>query len=186
MQVWHLARRARQTTGGRAALPDLPWRGAAKRHRLFVLPRAADAQGMSALFCARLFLGTNFCSHCGADAAELAPHAGSHQPRFVSRCVTPRLAPRLVGACCLEQCDCCHGIFVDRSAIEQILQDRERARADADLGRAAARRCAGTDRATGRQALHPLPGLQNHDEPHAVRRWGAHHRRRLPHPRHVV
>ncbi|MBK9071143.1 MAG: zf-TFIIB domain-containing protein [Myxococcales bacterium] len=83
---------------------------------------------------ARLFLGTNFCNHCGADAAELAPHAGTHAARQCPRCVTPKLAALLVGDVCLEQCERCHGIFVDRSAIEQILQDREQARADAILG----------------------------------------------------
>lgn len=82
----------------------------------------------------RLFLGAKFCEHCGNDATELAPGEAAHNPRHCPRCVTPLLSGRLIGDVCLEQCDKCHGMFVDRQAIEQILKDREQARAEAILG----------------------------------------------------
>lgn len=76
---------------------------------------------------APLFRGTKHCAACGADAAAPA-HVAAEQGQSERQC--PRCSPKqptamvaqLVGRTLLDQCGRCGGLWVDRSAFEQLVE----------------------------------------------------------------
>lgn len=76
---------------------------------------------------APLFRGTKHCAACGADAAAPA-HAASEQgesQRQCPRCSAKQptaLVAQLVGKTLLDQCGACGGLWVDRTAFEQLVE----------------------------------------------------------------
>jgi Zn-finger nucleic acid-binding protein len=80
---------------------------------------------------ARVFHGHKHCPHCGVATASGAPTAASTS--VCPRCETP-LGIREVGDVALHECGRCLGVFIDATAIERMLTDRQQARAEAVLG----------------------------------------------------
>jgi Zn-finger nucleic acid-binding protein len=76
---------------------------------------------------ALLFRGTKHCAECGADAAAPA-HVASEQgesQRQCPRCSTKQptaLVAQLVGKTLLDQCGACGGLWLDRTAFEQLVE----------------------------------------------------------------
>lgn len=70
-----------------------------------------------------MFVGSKFCSHCGARADRGAEETATHQ-----RCPRCRvdLNAIVVGQTNLRECPKCEGIWVDTATLEQICSDRER------------------------------------------------------------
>lgn len=70
-----------------------------------------------------MFLGAQFCSHCGARA-DRAETEGATQ------CVCPRCKVKLgsvvIGGSSLLECSRCEGIWADAVSLHQICADRER------------------------------------------------------------
>lgn len=86
---------------------------------------------------ARIFHGARHCNQCGAHVEVPATaHAdGTASSRRCPRCETGLLG-RLIGDVLLDECPDCHGVFVDVTALERIIDERRAARADAIFGHA--------------------------------------------------
>lgn len=80
----------------------------------------------------RVFHGHKHCPECGAVLDRVA--TGEARPDAACpRCEQP-LHARLVGDIVIDECRACHGVFLDRIAVERVVTDRRQARADALLG----------------------------------------------------
>lgn len=80
---------------------------------------------------ARAFHGHQHCPSCGSLLADVAD--GERQPeRPCPRCGVP-MAARPVGDLVIDECDDCHGVFLDHVAILRVVNDRQQARAEAIL-----------------------------------------------------
>jgi Zn-finger nucleic acid-binding protein len=85
---------------------------------------------------AKMFAGSRHCSQCGASAITPASADldGKAEKRRCPRCPSSHLVARLIGDVLLDECPDCLGIFVDLAALERILSERRKSRADAVLG----------------------------------------------------
>lgn len=70
-----------------------------------------------------MFVGAKFCSHCGAAAARTEVPGTAH-----ARCPRCELEMQQVevGTTSLRECDRCHGVWVDKSTLEQICTNTEK------------------------------------------------------------
>lgn len=75
---------------------------------------------------ARVFHGSAHCWQCGAGVAApaAADGAGDATPRMCPRCQTEQLQGRLVESYLLDECDRCHGVYVDAATLERLIADR--------------------------------------------------------------
>lgn len=80
----------------------------------------------------RVFHGHKHCPECGSQL-DHAAHGDAHTDAPCPRCDAP-LAPRAVGDIVIDECRACHGVFLDRTAVERVVTDRRQARAEALLG----------------------------------------------------
>ncbi len=81
----------------------------------------------------RVFHGHKHCPDCGAELAVAAIEAAAKE-RPCPRCPTTMLHARRVGDTVIDECERCHGIFLDHVAIQRVVTDRQQARAEAILG----------------------------------------------------
>ena len=79
----------------------------------------------------RVFHGHAHCPACGTALAD-GVAGDEHLDRPCPRCVTP-MRPRNVGDLVIDECDTCHGVFLDHVAIQRVVTDRQQARAEAIL-----------------------------------------------------
>lgn len=80
----------------------------------------------------RVFHGHKHCPACGTElgvAAVAAPDAERPCPR----CPTP-MHGRRAGDIMIDECGTCHGIFLDHTAVDRVIGDRQQARAEAIMG----------------------------------------------------
>lgn len=80
----------------------------------------------------RVFHGHKHCPQCGAGL-EVAAIAGINPDRMCPRCPNAMHA-RGVGDIVIDECDTCHGIFLDHIAVQRVVTDRQQARAEAIVG----------------------------------------------------
>ncbi|MGE0870076.1 MAG: zf-TFIIB domain-containing protein [Kofleriaceae bacterium] len=80
----------------------------------------------------RVFHGHHHCPECGTELAVAAIEPTAHD-RPCPRCTTAMHARR-VGDIAIDECADCHGLFLDQTAIQRVVTDRQQARADALLG----------------------------------------------------
>lgn len=80
---------------------------------------------------ARVFHGHKHCPHCGVTTAAVGDGAAS--PRTCPRCQV-LLAVRMIDDVAIDECPRCVGVFIDRTAIERLLADRQQARAESVVG----------------------------------------------------
>lgn len=80
----------------------------------------------------RVFHGHKHCPECGAELDIAAVEA--HTDRPCPRCPEVMLHARRVGDIVIDECDACHGVFLDHVAIQRVVTDRQQARAEAVLG----------------------------------------------------
>jgi Zn-finger nucleic acid-binding protein len=79
----------------------------------------------------RVFHGHAHCPACGSGlGASAAGDAQADRP--CPRCTTA-MHPRPIGDLVIDECDACHGVFLDHVAIQRIVTDRQQARAEAVL-----------------------------------------------------
>lgn len=86
---------------------------------------------------ARIFHGASHCSHCGTSVVlpAAADPDGHAVPRRCPRCQGDQpMEARLVSDVLLDECQRCHGVFVDVDALERVLAERRQVRAEAILG----------------------------------------------------
>lgn len=81
---------------------------------------------------ARVYHGHKHCPECGSElsVAAIEPAAA---PRPCPGCEQP-LGARRVGDVVIDECEACHGLFLDQIAIKRIITDRQQVRAEALLG----------------------------------------------------
>jgi Zn-finger nucleic acid-binding protein len=79
---------------------------------------------------ARVFLGHRFCPECGGG---LAARTEPRPTRKCPRCAAVMVA-RELGDLVLDDCAGCGGTFVDRAALELLLEERAISRAESVLG----------------------------------------------------
>ncbi len=74
-----------------------------------------------------MFAGTRFCPHCGARAEELSSSARALADDALP-CPNCKLTmkPLVLRHTPLQECDACHGIWIDAASFERICADRER------------------------------------------------------------
>lgn len=74
-----------------------------------------------------LFEGHKHCGHCGAavDVPARALHSDNHTERQCPRC-DQSLVANLVGGTLLDQCNNCGGLWIDQSAFEGVMEEREK------------------------------------------------------------
>jgi Zn-finger nucleic acid-binding protein len=80
----------------------------------------------------RVFHGHKHCPECGAGL-DIAAIGAAEKDHPCPRCETA-LRARLVGDVVIDECPSCLGLFLDHVAIQRVVTDRDRARADALLG----------------------------------------------------
>jgi Zn-finger nucleic acid-binding protein len=101
---------------------------------------------------ARIFHGHEHCSACGCNVdvpASAAPN-GEALPRRCPRCqAAPQLLAHLVGEVLLDECPACHGVWLDRTTVERIINDRKAQSFEGLFG--------WKPTATGEMAVAPLP-----------------------------
>jgi len=70
-----------------------------------------------------MFIGSKFCSHCGARADRTEVDGSTRQ-----RCPRCRvdMSTVVIGGCNLRECPRCEGIWVDADSLQQICADREK------------------------------------------------------------
>ena len=91
----------------------------------------------------RVFHGHQHCPACGSPLADSA--AGEARgDRPCPRC-TGAMRPRAIDDLVIDECDGCHGVFLDDVAIQRVVTDRRQARAEAILA------------AVPRAEIHVLP-----------------------------
>lgn len=85
---------------------------------------------------AKIFHGASHCSHCGTSVVlpAAADPDGNAVTRTCPRCQDQPMEARLVADVLLDECQRCHGVFVDVDALERVLSERRQVRADAILG----------------------------------------------------
>lgn len=86
---------------------------------------------------ARIFHGAKHCTHCGAEVTvpAAADVDGSARRFQCPRCESsPELVARLVGDVLLDECGECHGVWLDASQLERLIEERKQASTDAVLG----------------------------------------------------
>ena len=71
-----------------------------------------------------MFLGQQFCPHCGAKADRKDPSAPA-PTELCPRCKT-NLDPVVIGASNVRECPKCEGIWTDADTLRQICADREK------------------------------------------------------------
>ena len=71
---------------------------------------------------AKLFRGTRFCAHCGAEAVR--EEAPSRPKRPCPECQQP-FSPVKVGSVVLDECSRCGGLWVDSSSFHRICKETE-------------------------------------------------------------
>jgi len=81
----------------------------------------------------RVFHGHKHCPECGAEL-DVAAIAGASADRPCPRCEGVMLHARRVDDLVIDECDHCHGVFLDHIAIQRVVTDRQQARAEAVLG----------------------------------------------------
>jgi Zn-finger nucleic acid-binding protein len=79
----------------------------------------------------RVFHGHAHCPACGSALSDSATGA-TQADRPCPRCTTP-MHPRPVGDLVIDECETCHGVFLDHVAIQRVVTDRQQARAEAIL-----------------------------------------------------
>lgn len=79
----------------------------------------------------RIFAGSKHCRLCGAevDVPATADPDGNATPRNCPRCRDRRLEGRLVDGFLLDECNTCHGVYVDAATLERIITERRQASA---------------------------------------------------------
>jgi Zn-finger nucleic acid-binding protein len=80
----------------------------------------------------RAFHGHKHCPTCGSELS-LAASGAENPERPCPRCEHP-LASRLIDDIVIDECNRCHGLFLDQIAIQRVVTDRRQARAEALLG----------------------------------------------------
>jgi Zn-finger nucleic acid-binding protein len=80
----------------------------------------------------RVFHGHKHCPECGTQL-DVAAAGEVDAERPCPRCVTA-LRPRLVGDIVIDECGHCLGVFLDQTAIQRVITDRQQARAESLLG----------------------------------------------------
>lgn len=79
----------------------------------------------------RVFHGHKHCPSCGSALADSA--AGDQRAdRPCPRCSTA-MHPRTVEDLVIDECDTCHGVFLDDIAVKRVVSDRQQSRAEAIL-----------------------------------------------------
>jgi Zn-finger nucleic acid-binding protein len=95
------------------------------------------------------FLGARHCGHCGAKTDAPAQALSETRQRRCPRCAAsaPAMLAHLVAETLLDQCRTCGGLWVDQTAFERLVEERDRqptALAALGLPQAAATRAADT------------------------------------------
>lgn len=80
----------------------------------------------------RVYHGHKHCPDCGTELSVVAI-AEKHTERMCPRC-EQQLGPRLVQDVVIDECMGCRGLFLDQTAIQRIITERQQARAEALLG----------------------------------------------------
>lgn len=79
----------------------------------------------------RVFHGHAHCPACGS-ALSTSAVGEAQADRPCPRCATA-MHPRPIGDLVIDECDACHGVFLDHVAVQRIVNDRQQARAEAIL-----------------------------------------------------
>jgi Zn-finger nucleic acid-binding protein len=79
----------------------------------------------------RVFHGHKHCPECGAELSVAA--IDTKVERVCPRCTTT-LHARAITDTVIDECETCHGIFLDHIAVKRVVTDRQQARAEAILG----------------------------------------------------
>ncbi len=85
---------------------------------------------------AKIFHESKHCNQCGAKVDRPAESNADGQARIrdCPRCQDVNLVARVVGDVLLDECPGCHGAFLDVTAVEQIIRERQQASAAAIIG----------------------------------------------------
>ncbi len=81
----------------------------------------------------RVFHGHKHCPECGTELGIAAVEAATAE-RMCPRCPITPMHGRRVGDMVIDECNSCHGIFLDHVAVQRVVTDRQQARADAIMG----------------------------------------------------
>lgn len=79
----------------------------------------------------RVFHGHAHCPACGS-ALSTSALGEAQADRPCPRCTTA-MHPRPIDDLVIDECDACHGVFLDHVAVQRIVSDRQQARAEAIL-----------------------------------------------------
>ena len=79
----------------------------------------------------RVFHGHKHCPACGTELGVAAMEPAAD--RLCPRCTTPMHARRVEDTV-IDECERCHGIFLDQLAVKRLVEDRKQTRAEAILG----------------------------------------------------
>ncbi len=84
---------------------------------------------------ARIFHEAQHCSNCGASAVVPARTGadGAAERLRCPRCATD-LVGRLIDEVLIDECTGCHGVWVNMTALERVIEERRQARAEQILG----------------------------------------------------
>ena len=85
---------------------------------------------------AKIFHESKHCNQCGAKVARPAEATDDGEARIRScpRCDGDKLQARMVGEVLIDECQSCHGAFLDVCAVEHIVRERRQASAAAIIG----------------------------------------------------